>query len=61
MGTLTEWEGRALRERDTARRRGHTTSYCSTWGKGGPEATATGKRKGIRGTAGTALPEAVSG
>lgn len=30
MGRLTHWEGRLLRERDAARRRGHTTSYCFT-------------------------------
>lgn len=27
---LTEWEGRARRARGPGRRRGHTTSYCST-------------------------------
>jgi hypothetical protein len=50
MGRLTQWEGRALRERDAARRRGQTTSYCFTWGKGGPGATASGER-GVRGPA----------
>ena len=30
---LTEWEGRARRVRGAGRRRGLTTSYCSTWGR----------------------------
>lgn len=31
---LTKWEGRARRARGGGRRWGHTTSYCSTWGRG---------------------------
>lgn len=41
---LTKWEGRARRVRGPGRRRGHTTSYCSTWGRGALEVTAAGGR-----------------
>lgn len=42
--TLTKWAGRARRARGPGRRWGHTTSYCSTWGRGAREVTAAGGR-----------------
>lgn len=41
---LTTPEGSARRVRDPGRRWGHTTSYCSTWGRGVLGATTAGER-----------------
>lgn len=41
---LTEWEGRARRARGRGRRWGHTTSYCSTWGRGTLGAATVGEK-----------------
>lgn len=40
---LTRREGRARRARGTPRRRGVTTSYCSTWGRAAPGVTPAGE------------------
>lgn len=56
---LTKWEGRARRVRGPGRRWGHTTSYCSTWGRGALEVTTVGGR-GSAGSQGT-HPHALGG
>lgn len=40
---LTKWKGRARRVRGAGRRRGLTTSYCSTWGRVALGATSAGE------------------